>query len=184
MIQEFRMRAIIFVMQLAGASLGAMAEPAQHSPYSGLETRSIKALSEQQVADLNAGRGMGLAMAAELNGYPGPSHVLDLADRLGLTPEQRGRTEALFDAMKGEAILIGADVLGREAELDRMFAERIVTEASLQQALTGLAERQAQLRYTHLKYHLAMMAVLSADQIRRYSELRGNAGGHDKHRKG
>jgi hypothetical protein len=32
--------------------------------------RSIKALSDQQVSDLRAGRGMGLALAAELNGYP------------------------------------------------------------------------------------------------------------------
>jgi hypothetical protein len=52
------------------------------SPYSGMQTRSIKALSEQQVADLTAGRGMGLALAAELNGYPGPFHVLELADKL------------------------------------------------------------------------------------------------------
>ena len=45
------------------------------TPYAGMQTRPIKALSEQQVADLGAGRGMGLALAAELNGYPGPSHV-------------------------------------------------------------------------------------------------------------
>jgi hypothetical protein len=46
------------------------------TPYAGMQTRPIKALSEQQVADLQAGRGMGLALAAELNGYPGPAHVL------------------------------------------------------------------------------------------------------------
>lgn len=59
------------------------------SPYSGMQTRPIKALSEQQVADLKAGRGMGLALAAELNGYPGPSHVLELADKLDLSADQR-----------------------------------------------------------------------------------------------
>ena len=36
------------------------------------------------MADLRAGRGMGLALAAELNGYPGPAHVLELADKLDL----------------------------------------------------------------------------------------------------
>ena len=41
------------------------------TPYAGMQSRPIKALSEQQVADLQAGRGMGLALAAELNGYPG-----------------------------------------------------------------------------------------------------------------
>jgi hypothetical protein len=41
----------------------------------GMQSRPIKALSDQQVSDLRAGRGMGLALAAELNGYPGPSPI-------------------------------------------------------------------------------------------------------------
>jgi hypothetical protein len=59
----------------------------ERSAYAGLETRDIKALSAQQLADLQAGRGMGLAIAAELNGYPGPLHVFELADSLGLSPD-------------------------------------------------------------------------------------------------
>ena len=51
---------------------------------------------------------MGLALAAELNGYPGPMHAIELADRLELSPEQRARLRALFDAMKAETIPIGA----------------------------------------------------------------------------
>lgn len=47
---------------------------------------------------------MGLALPAELNGYPGPLHTLEHADELGLTFEQRARTKALFDAMRVEAI--------------------------------------------------------------------------------
>jgi hypothetical protein len=62
---------------------------AQHQPYAGLQARPIKALSEQQVADLRAGRGMGLALAAELNGYPGPLHVLELSKELDLGQSQR-----------------------------------------------------------------------------------------------
>jgi hypothetical protein len=71
---------------LAGLSSTALAQTAQ--PYSGMQSRPIKALSDQQVADLKAGRGMGLALAAELNGYPGPSHLVELSDQLGLTAEQ------------------------------------------------------------------------------------------------
>ena len=59
------------------------------TPYAGMQARPIKALSDQQIADLKAGRGMGLALAAELNGYPGPLHVLELADKLDLSAEQR-----------------------------------------------------------------------------------------------
>ncbi len=59
----------------------------QHTttPYAGLQQRDIKALDEKQIADLKNGRGMGLALAAELNGYPGPMHVLELKDQLRLT---------------------------------------------------------------------------------------------------
>ena len=59
------------------------------SPYAGMQTRPIKALSEQQVADLKAGRGMGLALPAELNGYPAPIHVLELSDQLGPSADQK-----------------------------------------------------------------------------------------------
>ncbi|MDP1883552.1 MAG: hypothetical protein Q8K88_11820, partial [Bradyrhizobium sp.] len=93
---------------LAGS---AFAQP----PYAGMQTRPIKALSEQQVADLGAGRGMGLALAAELNGYPGPSHVLELADKLDLTVEQRASVQTLLDSMKVEAVPLGAKLLEQEA---------------------------------------------------------------------
>src|SRR3954451_7549818 len=82
-------------------------------PYAGMQSRSIKALSEQQLADLGAGRGMGLALAAELNGYPGPSHVLELADKLELTADQRARIKLLFDSMKAEAIPLGTKLIAQ-----------------------------------------------------------------------
>lgn len=48
------------------------------SSYAGTQARPVKALSDQQLADLRAGRGMGMALPGELNGYPGPVHVLEL----------------------------------------------------------------------------------------------------------
>src|SRR5258707_2351773 len=88
-----------------------MAWPQAHQPYSGLETRPIKALSDQQIADLKAGRGMEMALAAELNGYPGPLHVLELAQALGLTQAQRDRMAELFGAMKAEAVALGEKLI-------------------------------------------------------------------------
>src|SRR3954468_15022232 len=110
--------------------LTATAANAQ-TPYAGMQTRPIKALSEQQVADLAAGRGMGLALAAELNGYPGPSHVLVLADRLALTADQRAGVQRLFESMKAEAVPLGSQLIKQEAELDTQFAQRTVTPESL-----------------------------------------------------
>src|SRR5215203_7448654 len=104
---------------------------AQHapSPYSGLEHRAVKALSDQQIADLRAGRGMGLALPAELNGYPGPIHALELADPLQLSPEQRNALQGLYEAMRAEAGPLGERLIAQEAELDRQFASRSVTPA-------------------------------------------------------
>jgi hypothetical protein len=73
---------------------------AETSPYAGMENRGPKALSEQQIEDLRGGRGMGMALAAELNGYPGPVHVIELARALDLSEAQRGRTQALFEVMR------------------------------------------------------------------------------------
>ena len=152
--------------------LAATAAVAQ-TPYAGMQTRPIKALSEQQVADLGAGRGMGLALAAELNGYPGPSHLLELADRLELSAEQRARVQTLFDSMKREALPIGARLLEQEAELDRLFAGHTVTPDSLKASTAAVAVTQGELRETHLKYHLSTAALLTPVQMQRYAELRG-----------
>jgi len=156
------------------------------TPYAGMQTRPIKALSEQQVGDLKAGRGMGLALAAELNGYPGPSHVLELADKLELSAAQRSEVQRLFDSMKAEAMPLGIRLIEQEADLDRQFASRSVTPESLKAATAAVASTQGILRETHLKYHLSTAALLNPTQMVKYAELRGysgdgGAGGH-KHR--
>jgi len=146
------------------------------TPYAGMQTRPIKALSEQQVADLNAGRGMGLALAAELNGYPGPSHVLELADKLNLSTDQRAGIQRLFDSMKAEAVPLGAKLIEQEADLDKQFASRTVTPDSLKASTAAVAATQGVLRETHLKYHLSTVALLSSGQMQHYAELRGYGG--------
>jgi LTXXQ motif family protein len=153
----------------------AMAQQHQHghSPYAGMEQRDIKALSEQQIADLRAGRGMGLALAAELNGYPGPLHVLELADRLQLTVEQKQRVQRLYDAMKEEAVAAGEKLIASERELDQGFAAHSMTVAHLATLLARIGEQQAAVRAAHLKYHLATSELLSIEQRQHYVELRG-----------
>jgi hypothetical protein len=154
---------------------GSLAQTQQ--PYAGLQSRPIKALSDRELADLRAGRGMGLALAAELNGYPGPAHVIELADALALTAEQRGRMQHLYETMKAEAIALGERLIDQEADLDRQFASRTITPVMLDAATTRIGQTQAELRATHLRYHLATMEALTPDQVRRYSELRGYTSG-------
>jgi LTXXQ motif family protein len=166
------MQRILIIAALLLASTTAFAQ----TPYTGMQTRSIKALSEQQVADLGAGRGMGLALAAELNGYPGPFHVLELADKLDLSADQRASIQRLFDAMKAEAVPLGSKLIEQEADLDKQFAIRAVTLESLKASTAAVAVTQGELRETHLKYHLSTAAVLSSSQMQRYAELRGYGG--------
>jgi hypothetical protein len=170
-------------MKLAIAALLALlAGPAiaQHhkhhhnqTPYAGLHQRTIKALSDEQIADLKTGRGMGLALAAELNGYPGPLHVLELKDQLRLTAEQRQQFQRLYDSMKAEAIATGEAVIEGERSLDRQFAKRTMTPEALAALTASIGDAQGKLRAVHLKYHLTTADLLTDAQRQRYAELRG-----------
>jgi len=171
------MNRVLFATWLILAATAASAQ----TPYAGMQARAVKALSEQQVADLRDGRGMGLALAAELNGYPGPSHVLELADKLELSADQRAGVQRLFDAMKAEAMPLGTKLIAQEADLDKQFADRSVTPDSLKATTAAVAATQGMLLETHLKYHLATGSILTPSQMTKYAELRGYGGGH-KHR--
>jgi len=103
-------------------------------------------LSPEQIADLKAGRGMSLALAAELNGYPGPRHVLELGDQLGLSDQQRADAQRLFEAMTAEAIPLGEKLIAQEAELDALFARGVVTATSLGAATAAQMQRYSELR--------------------------------------
>ena len=143
------------------------------TPYAGQQSRGIKALSADDVAALLDGRGMGLAKAAELNGFAGPAHVLELADPLHLSADQRARTEALFASMSAKAKARGLALVDKERELDALFAARTITAERLTRTLNEIGALQAEVRQAHLEAHLAQVEILTAEQNARYGELRG-----------
>lgn len=151
----------------------APATPAAGAQYQGLQNRAIKALSDQQIDDLRAGKGISLALPAELNGYPGPSHTLELAAQLGLSQEQETATKKLFEQMRAETQLLGNELISSEQELDRLFKEKKASPASVLTATADAARAQGLLRAAHLQYHLKMLDVLTADQVASYGRLRG-----------
>jgi hypothetical protein len=177
----FRITIIALLSALGIASFVYANQPAR-SPYAGQEARGIKSLSDREVQDYLAGRGMGLAKAAELNHYPGPAHVLELADRLALSPEQKTRTQTL-KAMETRAKDLGKSLIEQEAQLDRMFASRQISREQLKSSLAGIARLQGDLRKAHLEAHLTQAEILTHEQIAKYFELRGYgsgaAAGHD-----
>jgi hypothetical protein len=143
------------------------------SAYREFLNSEIRGLDPDTIAEYLNGAGMGLALPAELNGYPGPRHVLDLSAELELTPEQEERIQALFDEMQPQAIELGQQILEAEAALERDFRNRSITEESLRTQLQQIGDLQAQLRFVHLRTHLATIELLSAHQIQQYNVLRG-----------
>lgn len=155
------------------AAFPAAAQPP--SPYAGLEHRAIKSLSAQEIDDLRSGAGMGLALAAELNGLPGPAHLLELAGDIPLTEEQVVAVRALQDRMRADAAEEGERLIRLEAELEAGFRARSIDDAELRRLTAAIAESRGRLRRIHLAAHLRTPALLAPEQVARYVELRGYA---------
>jgi Spy/CpxP family protein refolding chaperone len=169
-----RLSSFIFMMGFAVPILALAQTPS--APYVGQQTRTIKALSEDDIAALLKGEGMGMAKAAELNGYPGPAHVLALAKELKLTDEQRQQVQAIFDQMHTRAVMLGKEIVERERALDQQFAKSEVTSGDVAAETAKIAALQGQLRSAHLEAHLATRPLLNAEQLKRYQQLRGYGG--------
>ena len=133
----------------------------------------MRGIAKPQPPVLPAGA---LPGAAELNGYPGPAHVLELASELNLTSEQRAPTEALFASMQSKAARLGAALVEEEGRLDQLFHERNVTRDSLAAELSKIGALQAEVGGAHLEAHLAELGILTPEQTAKYASLRGYAG--------
>ena len=162
---------VLFAALLAGPAL------AQDTPYAGLESRSIASLSESDIAQLEAGQGWGLALSAELNGYPGPTHVLELADQLELSDAQHVAIMEIYDRMNARARVLGAEFIAAEVALDSAFSEGEIDVHSLTILTSDAARIEGELRAVHLAAHLEVTPLLSRHQRVIYNQSRGYADG-------
>lgn len=169
-------------------SITAPVQASTEAPYRGQQHREIKSLSPSEIDGYLNGKGMGFAMAAELNHYPGPRHVLDLANELKLNKNQREQTQALFEKMQASAIELGKQLVNQEKKLDQLFAQNTVNKESLDSVLREIGITRARLRYVHLSTHLEQKQILSKHQVMMYDQLRGYGGqahsseqGHQQH---
>lgn len=158
----------------------------QHSPYSGQEQREIKALSASDMTMYLEGHGMGLAKVAELNHFPGPKHVLELAKQLNLSATQSAQTQKAYDKMHAEAVRLGKLIVAKEKVLDSLYVTQKIDATQLRALVGDIAKLQGELRFTHLNAHLEMKKILSLPQVAKYDELRGYGKGatqqqHGKH---
>jgi Spy/CpxP family protein refolding chaperone len=118
---------------------------------------------------------MGLARAAELNGYPGPAHVLEAAraGKIDLYAEQREAIDRIHTAMKAKARALGREILAQEASLEAGFRTGHVVDAELARQVEEIGRKAAELRLTHLRAHVLTAAILRPEQIEEYYQFRG-----------
>jgi hypothetical protein len=154
----------------------AAAADSRASPSAGQESRPIKSLSDDDLAELERGGGWGLARAAELNGIPGPAHLLELASVLPLSAEQAERIDSIFQDMRSRAITVGERLIAEERALDAAFHSASIDKDGLRERVARIATIRGELRYIHLAAHLDTLPLLTGAQIARYRELRGYGG--------
>lgn len=156
----------------------ALFAPIAVAQHDGHSTHSTDAdvpsgLTPEEVEGLLAGAGMGMAKPAELHAFPGPLHVLELADELGLTEEQREETERIREVMLQETQALGAQLVDVELHLDAAFESGDVTAPAVDRMTAHAARLRGQIRASHLKAHLALRPALTDAQVALYNERRG-----------
>ncbi len=147
--------------------------PALNFSLAQTQQDQIKGFSENEIRGLLNGEGMGVAMVAELNHYPGPRHVLDVADKLQLSDVQLKETQKIYAAMHKEAVRLGKMILSKEEELEKSFARDDMDSNKWKTMVMEIARLKGELRITHIQAHLAMKGILSSEQVTNYDLLKG-----------
>ncbi|MDP6876731.1 MAG: hypothetical protein QF521_24725 [Alphaproteobacteria bacterium] len=179
-------RYLIPLALLAAAALGVSSPHAASSqqPYAGQQQRTIKALSADDIDGYLNGKGMGFAKSAELNHYPGPLHLRQMAGKIALTAEQLAAIAPIEAAMKSEAKRLGRLILAKEQSLDALFADGHADAETVRGLSVAIGRLRGELRAAHLLAHLQVRPLLSRHQVVMYDRLRGYAsGGHPHHGK-
>jgi len=120
---------------------------------------------------LNA-EGMGQARVAELNGYPGAKHVLELAKELSLTEGQKKSVREIYEEMRTRVKELGKRIIDIEEEMNDAFKDGLVSAKSISDDAEQVGKLRGRLRAVHLVAHLRTKNVLTTKQIELYKKLR------------
>jgi Spy/CpxP family protein refolding chaperone len=156
------------VVVLAAGLRGADAQPvaptaAPGGPSAHMLAQTCATAFEKKIA---TGRGFGMAFVADHNGYPGPLHLLELEERLKLTPDQEAKAQAMMSAMFAESQPKSARLLDAEVKLAHLFASGRADEASVRAAVTEVEKARTEVRLVHLMTHLEARDLLTDEQRR------------------
>jgi Spy/CpxP family protein refolding chaperone len=170
----------VITLALAPASLAAPhARDHRHDGPAAASTASkhqghtnVEAYEAEFEAVIAEGRGLGMAFAADRNGYPGPIHVLELGEQLRLTPAQEATVRTLLDRMFAASKPKGQALIAAERRLQALFGAGHADEARVRAAVVEVERLRAELRLIHLLTHLETRDVLTDEQRRAYHAAR------------
>ncbi len=177
----FTLTATILFLSTSAPGLSLAQNPGPHGKgrmmmHEQNQPGTIKGLTAREEEAYRTGMGIGMARVAELNHYPGPRHVLDLAEELNLTDDQKETMTRLMSSMKAQATALGAQILEKEQALDEMFAAGTMDEEAVHALLREIGALKADLRFAHIRTHMATRAALTPEQVETYDRLRGYSG--------
>ena len=118
------------------------------------------------------GEGMGQAQYAEMNGYPGPKHILDLVDKLKLSDAQKKSIQEIYQEMNARVKELGKRIIGVEEEMHEAFRTGLVNESSVRDDAEQIGRMRGKLRAVHLIAHIKAKKLMTDDQIALYTKLR------------
>ena len=175
-----QLAAVLFSFVVVGTSFPATATDPEEAARAmaqaaeaAREGTGIPALSEAQAASYLDGEAMWQASVAELNHYPSPRRVLELAEALELAEGQRRATTRLHEETRREAIRLGGELVALEQRLNRIFVWNQATADNIAKTVLDIGTLQTQLRLTHLAASIRQKSLLTEEQVRRYDELQG-----------
>ena len=149
---------VLITLMVCSLLLSAQSIPIS---YASQRVDEVKTLSTDEIQGLLNGEGMGMAKAAELNHYPGPRHVLDLASQLQLSEAQRDKAQEIYDRMHNEAVRLGRAILHKEEELDNVFKQNGVDSNKLKSLVMEITRLRGELR---LEFKVILDSLLVRNQ--------------------
>lgn len=133
----------------------------------------LSGISEDEKTALLAGSGLGAGMIAMMNGYPGPKHVLEMGEELGLTAEQKEELGTLFAKRKASFVEMGRELVKKDEELTAMFAAGSVDTGEVEKLSREIGQLQGELRAGHLNAHVLTWEALTEVQREKLASMRG-----------
>lgn len=139
----------------------------------GMGGGMLGGVSQQEKEALLKGAGLGAGMIAMMNGYPGPKHVLEMGDELGLTAEQRESIGKTYGKVKAESVELGTELVEKDEKLTALFASGSVTAGEVEKLSREIGELQGRVRATHLNAHVETFDALTPAQREQLSSMQG-----------